>query len=56
VLAFSNNPESNFAECPDGPFSRDIGKEHIKLEPLLHRPSRLLSLRLSYGDMSVWHL
>jgi hypothetical protein len=52
MFAFGYNLKSDFAECPDSPFSRDIGKEHIKRKPLPHKLSRLLSLRLSCGGMS----
>jgi hypothetical protein len=52
MLAFGYNLKSDFAECPDSPFSRDIGKEHTKLKPLPHKQWHLLSLRLSCGGMS----
>ena len=51
MFTFSDNPEADFAECPDRSFGRDIGKEHTKLKPLPHKLWHFLSLRLSCGGM-----
>jgi len=34
MFATGYNPETDLAECPNRPFSRDISKKHLRREPL----------------------